>query len=100
MNAGDERPTPEETEITGTWASVGGRAIADESCRRIERLTTAYLVRIATDRASGGWAVLFRDPGDGRLWERDYPQSELHGGGPPRLRAITDAEAARRYSVD
>ena len=41
------------------------------------------------------WSVLFRDPGDGRLWELTYPESGSQGGGPPRLTCI-DADVARK----
>jgi hypothetical protein len=76
---------PTETDILGGWFFDGTSNHPDEACRRIERLTTSVLQRIANSRASEPWETLFRDPRDGRLWERTYPQGELHGGGPPRL---------------
>ena len=39
-------------------------------------------VRVDADR----WETWYRDPRDGTVWLMDYPSSELHGGGPPRLR--------------
>jgi hypothetical protein len=46
---------------------------------------------------STGWDVLYRDPNDGRLWELIYPQSEIHGGGPPQLISLTAEDAAQKY---
>jgi hypothetical protein len=39
------------------------------------------------------------DPDDGRYWERTYPQSEKHGGGPPQLKCLTFQEASKKYGV-
>jgi hypothetical protein len=88
---------PAETEIVGGWVFDGGSNQPDEACRRIERLTTSVLQKVANSRAHGAWETLFRDPRDGRLWERTYPQGELHGGGPPRLAVISEVEARRKY---
>ena len=43
--------------------------------------------------------ALYRDPNDNRLWELIYPQSEMHGGGPPELRNLTFNEARQKYDV-
>ena len=45
------------------------------------------LVKVAVDQS--GWRLLYRDRNTGQLWQLDYPQSEMHGGGPPRLRELT-----------
>lgn len=34
------------------------------------------------------WSVMYRCPQTGRLWLLDYPHSEYHGGGAPRLRQL------------
>ena len=34
------------------------------------------------------WEVEYVCPIIGKKWILDYPQSECHGGGPPRLRAV------------
>ncbi len=88
---------PTETDIVGGWVFDGRSNHPDEACRRIERLTTAVLQKVTNGRASGAWKTLFRDPRDGRLWERTYPQGELPGGGPPRLTNISEVEARRKY---
>ncbi len=37
---------------------------------------------------SVNWTVRYSCPDTGRLWILDAPHSELHGGGPPRLRQL------------
>jgi hypothetical protein len=37
------------------------------------------------------WTVGYSCPDTGRLWLLDHPHSELHGGGPPRLRQLDAA---------
>ena len=73
---------PEETLLVGSWVLRGNSMVGDTICGRIETLLANVLVHIADDPKSGGWESLFRDPSDGRFWERFYPQSEMHGGGP------------------
>jgi hypothetical protein len=72
---------------------------ADDTCRRIEHLTSRVLTKIAVSKLYGAWETLFQDPGDGRLWERTYPESGLHGGGPPRLKAISHSEALEKFEL-
>ena len=86
---------PTETQITGTWLSHDRRTIADEACERIGELVGSHLRQLGRD--ASGWGVLYRDPDDGRLWELTYPQSEMHGGGPPQLRCLTLDEARGKY---
>lgn len=38
--------------------------------------------------ADANWEKRFIDPVDGRLRKLHYPQSHLHGGGPPALTVI------------
>lgn len=44
----------------------------------------AHLKRIRVD--ADNWEVEYIDDSTGELWVMDYPESELHGGGSPRLR--------------
>jgi len=37
---------------------------------------------------SSTWQVFYLDPLTGEKWVKEYPQSELHGGGPPILFSI------------
>jgi hypothetical protein len=86
-----------ETELVGQWHLRGTRIIADDTCRRIEELVSKHLVLLGSD--ASGWDDLYRDPDDGRLWERTWPQSEMHGGGPPRLSCLPVDEALRKYGT-
>ena len=88
---------PSEIVITGKWILQGGRPVADEVCKRIAALTKTYLVKVGRD--ASGWNTLYRDPTDGRYWELIYPQSELHGGGPPELRNLDVQEANQKYGT-
>lgn len=36
------------------------------------------------------WEIVYFDDRTGEKWIQDYPQSEQHGGGSPRLRRIAD----------
>lgn len=91
---------PSEREIVGSWIARNGEIVADPVCRRIERLTSDYLVRVAASPIWGDWEVLFRDPADGRYWERVFPQSESQGGGPPTLRVLDQMEASEKYGLE
>ena len=86
---------PEETELLGSWVAEDDHVSADTVCDRIAELTERHLTKIAT--ASGGWETLFQDPDDGRYWELTYPQSDLHGGGPPKLKWLSADEAEKKY---
>jgi hypothetical protein len=88
---------PSETVLTGRWILQGDRPVEDEICKRIFALTKSYLVEVARD--ASGWSALYRDPADGRYWELTYPQSELHGGGPPELTVLSNEEVGRKYGV-
>jgi len=86
---------PDEMVLTGAWILDGSTVVGDEVSRRIEWLVDSRLDQLATT----GWETLYRDPRDGRLWERTYPKSEMHGGGPPELRALSPEDASPRYRV-
>jgi len=86
---------PNEQILTGAWLVEDRRARGDAACERIEWLIAHHLQRIADSPQSGAWQTLYRAPDDGRYWERTYPQSEMHGGGPPQLKCLTTQEASR-----
>jgi hypothetical protein len=88
---------PDETDLVGTWTFDGKQVRGDEACERIAHLTEHVLDKLGVSREYGAWETLFRDPADGRLWERTYPNSGWHGGGPPRLRVVSDEEARAKY---
>ena len=89
--------TATETELIGKWERVDGRVRADATCERIECLTSNYLEEIAVSKGWGGWETLFRDPDDGRYWERTYPHGEMQGGGPPSLFTLSAEKAHAKY---
>lgn len=86
---------PTETLLTGAWLLRDGHVVGDDTCQRIKELARSHLSRLGHD--ASGWEVLYRDPDDGRLWELTYPESHLHGGGPPQLRCLTLTEARAKY---
>ena len=90
--------SPEETIIVGGWHLNDTKIEADDNCKRIEWLIKSKLRRIASDES--GWDTLFQDTKDGRYWEHYYPQSHMHGGGPPSLKYIAQNEANKKYGVN
>jgi len=94
------RLQPHENELIGQLVESNGRIDGDEVCDRIDWLVTHVLNKIAFSPESGGWDTLFRDPTDGRLWERTYPQSHMHGGGPPALFRMTPEQARKKYGIE
>ncbi len=89
---------PDEEWLEGAWeVAPDGALHPDPVWQRIRWLAANALERVA--RRDGGWAVLYRDPGDGRLWELTFPSGTLLDGGPPRLDAISPEDARRRYDV-
>jgi hypothetical protein len=86
---------PDERDLRGKWELRGQQALGDATSRRIKWLINTQLVELGADPT--GWDVLYRDPGDGRLWELTYPQSDSHGGGPPRLTNIDPTSATKKY---
>ena len=86
---------PDEQEIVGGWTFAEGKMSADEEAIRIRRLVREHLVEVARD--ASGWDVLYRDPDDDRYWELTYPQSEMHGGGPPKLTCLSNEEVSTKY---
>lgn len=85
----------DETLLTGQWLMQDGHVVADETTRRIEDLVSDYLEKLGHDES--GWDTLYQDPHDGRYWERIYPMSAMHGGGPPELRCLTLDQAKAKY---
>lgn len=87
-----------ETKLIGRWYFENNQMTSDEVCKRIDWLKTNHLKKLATDVT--GWDVLFVDPIDGRYWELIYPNSEMHGGGPPTLINIPIETARTKYSIE
>ena len=47
------------------------------------RFAKAHLRQVRVDPAN--WEIEYVNDSTGQRWVMDYPQSELHGGGSPRL---------------
>ncbi len=88
---------PTETILIGQWRFSNGKIVADDVCQRISDLTSSHLKKIGAD--ASGWNVLYQDPNDSRFWEFSYPNSHMHGGGPPQLKNITREQAQQHYGV-
>ncbi|MEP9388701.1 Imm27 family immunity protein [Mesorhizobium sp. KR9-304] len=76
-------------ELKEVWVWRENRMIAEGHAKQIDELLAANL----TEVAASSWHKLYRHKETGKLWELDYPQSELHGGGPRRLRELRIADA-------
>jgi Immunity protein 27 len=87
----------DETDLVGKWIVQSDKMQTDAVCERIEWLVTNHLRKIATSKKWGDWETLYQDPDDGRYWERTYPQSEMQGGGPPRLSVLSREQAQVKY---
>jgi immunity protein 27 of polymorphic toxin system len=85
----------DETELVGQWLVKGPKITADAICARIEGLISGHLVSLGADESC--WDALYRDPDTGQLWELSWPQSSLHGGGPPRLRLVLADDVRPKY---
>lgn len=87
----------DETEVGGVWSDAAEQA---NTHARIEWLTTSRLKRVAFHPVEGAWSTLYWDPADGRYWEKTYPYSAYHGGGPALLRVISADEARITYRLE
>jgi hypothetical protein len=96
MNAEFADLRPDERLLDGAWTDGPG-SVHDRVDRRIFWLVSRRLTLVGV--AEGGWRQLYRDPGDGRLWELSFPQGSLHGGGPRRLECVAALVAAEWYGV-
>ena len=93
----EERLGAAETDLVGSWIMRNGRAVCDPVEQRIRWLIKNYLREVRT--SPDGWSVLYRDPNDGRYWERTYPHSEVHGGGPMQLTMISAEDAREKFGL-
>ena len=90
----------QETQLVGKWIMQQGQIKGDSTCERIRDLTSNHLRRVAVSKQSGAWETLFQDPDDGRYWEQTYPESQLHGGGPPTLTHLSKDQAETKYGKE
>ena len=86
---------PSEILIEGKWLSGGTTVSEDTNCHRINWLISNCLKEVGVD--GSGWEKLYLDLSDGRLWVLCYPNSEMHGGGPPTLMVVEESKAKERF---
>ena len=84
----------EKTVLEGSWLFDGIQVKPDKTCARIEGMIQQFKRLTSRDE---GWTVLYVDSLSGDFWELSYPQSNLHGGGPPRLERRSADEVSARY---
>jgi hypothetical protein len=92
----NEKLKANEKQLIGSWVKVNDKIVGDSICSRIAYLTENYLEKIGYSEY-GAWETLYRDPEDGRYWERIYPSGEQHGGGPAALISLSEVEAQSKY---
>ncbi len=90
---------PHETELVGNWIADGKEIKKDDVCKRIEWLITNTLKEVGYSKEYGAWEILYIDSKDGRYWVKTYPQSHMHGGGPPTLRNILKDKAIKNFDL-
>jgi hypothetical protein len=86
-----------ETLIECKWVIADDQISSNDACKRIEWLTSEILKLVRIDKSR--WEKLYQDPQDKRFWLLYYPQSEMHGGGPPALMEITYKDAELRFNA-
>ncbi len=69
-------------EIIGKWKFENGKVISDSNCKIIENMIEHDLTKIGT--SEDGWTVKYKAK-DETIWELSHPESNLGGGGPPKL---------------
>lgn len=85
---------PEETQLIGMWLDLGSKVVGDAVNDRVLWLAEHRLTLL--QKAADGFAALYRDPRDGRLWEMCVP----FPGGPAALMVIDKQDAATRYGIE
>ena len=70
-----------EREIIGHHFLYKGKMVADDQAVRVLRLTNEYLEYITDDET--GWNTLYRDPNDGRYWEKSISKANTMAEGQP-----------------
>jgi hypothetical protein len=90
-------PSSSETRLVGSWIEKDGSVVQDSICERIQWLTDSCFEQLSVD--GDNWSALYKNPDDGSYWELTYPQSHMHGGGPPKLQRVSKDDALERYGI-
>ncbi len=80
---------PAPTELNDGWSFRNGQRVVESDTALIDSMLANELDVVRT--AEEGWTIIYRHRQTGQLWELSYPRSEMHGGGPRRLRSLKDA---------
>lgn len=88
---------PHEVELVGSWMPGQNGVQVDDICKRIEWLVSVVLEEVGCSKRNGAWEIIYIDPSDQRYWVKFYPQSHMHGGGPPSLKTVSKTEAETDY---
>lgn len=83
-------------ELNDTWEFQNGQMRAVGEAGAIDSLLKDKFVEVR----KGNWAVLYRHKETGEFWDLTYPQGEMHGGGPRRLRVVSNPDNWIPYPVD
>ena len=90
----------DETELIGKWeTNSSGSVTSNEACGRIDWLVNNLLTFVTYIQGSQTAETLYKNPKDGSYWELTYPNWGMHGGGPPNLFKLTDAEVKSKYEL-
>jgi hypothetical protein len=75
-------------DLRDEWVFRDGKVAAEGDSMSIDDLIVD-LEQVADKE--GGWTILYRHRKTGEFWELSCPKSEMHGGGPRRLRQLNIA---------
>jgi hypothetical protein len=78
-------------ELRDVWSREDGKMVRRGDSATINDWLAHKLVKVRTDPT--GWVTLYRHRDTGLLWELSYPQGEMYGGGPRRLRCLGNGPA-------
>jgi Immunity protein 27 len=73
-------------EFNDVWELHDGRMCAAGDAVLIDDLLKNKLVEVQKKN----WAILYRHKETGEFWDLTYPQGEMQGSGPRRLRVVSD----------
>lgn len=74
------------SDLRDIWISEDGKMIARGDAAAIDDMLATKLEKVSSN--ASGWLVVYRHRETSQFWELSYPQSEMHGGGPRRLRLM------------
>jgi len=89
---------PNRQRLQGKWLTTKEGVVPDDVCKIIDHLVREHLVKVAT--RDGGWTTLYHDPLQSAYWELSYPESEMHGGGPPTLTRLSPGDVTTLYGIE